>query len=61
MEDARNPGFQGRGQSLHLAGESYSELKDILATEDELTPVELRYKDPSDTWEIVFGRSKPSS
>jgi hypothetical protein len=38
-----------------LAGEGYKELKNILATEDELTPYAQRKQDPNDTWEKVFG------
>jgi hypothetical protein len=52
--------FMQAARACYIAGEDYDTLKDIIATVDELTPAEMRYQDPLDTWENVFGRAKPS-
>jgi hypothetical protein len=34
--------FRAAARACYLAGRSYRELKDMLATEDELTPIDKR-------------------
>jgi hypothetical protein len=52
--------FAAAARACYLTGESYSGLKDILATVDEMTPLETRYVDPDDTFEKVFGQREES-
>ena len=50
--------FAQAARACYVAGKDYDLLKDIIATVDELTPVEMRYQDPNDTFENVFGRPR---
>ena len=43
--------FRAAAKACFLAGTSYRELKDVLATEDELTPISERMCDPLDPWD----------
>lgn len=43
--------FAQAARACYLAGSGYDHLKDILATVDELTPAEMRYSDPDDTFD----------
>lgn len=47
--------FAQAARACYLAGSGYDDLKDILATVDELTPAEMRQSDLNDTFENVFG------
>jgi hypothetical protein len=40
--------FRAAAKACYLAGEDYKTLKEIIATEDELTPLEMRKIDPDD-------------
>lgn len=51
--------FRKAVRDCYLVGECYKDLKNILATEDELMSYNQRKQDPNDAWENVFAGSPP--
>lgn len=51
--------FREAAHACYLAGEDYKTLKNIIATEDELTPLEQRKIDPANTVAAYFNAMKP--
>ena len=51
--------FMEAAKACYMAGECFKDLRDIVPCADGMVPDEMRYHDPRDTYENVFGRARP--